>query len=91
MTSEEQLDLWVEGKPIHNLYLGECCPDFSCCCPGLLAPQETREAFRKAYLANDNSTMTSMLSMFLGAAIDYWGKTQEVYIVGSEGPDSRHH
>ena len=34
-----QLDEWVKGNPIHNNVDDECCPDFSCCRPELLAPK----------------------------------------------------
>lgn len=27
-----QLILWVLGISWHNKYIGECTPDFSCCC-----------------------------------------------------------
>lgn len=31
----EQLEAWVSGTPRHNHTDGGCCPDFSCCSPGL--------------------------------------------------------
>lgn len=68
MTIDEQLEKWVAGKPIHNRgrpYGGECCPDFSCCIPALLAPVETRIAFKNA----DESTRTKMLGGFLAAML----------------------
>lgn len=30
-----QHKLWVKGHSIHNEVDDECCPDFSCCFPGL--------------------------------------------------------
>ena len=45
MSPETQLSLWQEGKPIHDTERNACCPDFSCCIPELLAPQEVRDKF----------------------------------------------
>lgn len=42
MTPNEQLELWVRGKSVHNDERDECCPDFSCCSPELLAPEHER-------------------------------------------------
>lgn len=44
-TCGEQLASWYVGKPIHNEYADECCPDFSCCHPEMLWPKEKREKF----------------------------------------------
>jgi len=60
MTPEDQLEQWVCGISIHNDELGECCPDFSCCQPSLLASQEERDNF----LVNKGMRDT-MLMMFL--------------------------
>lgn len=65
MTCEEQLNLWVQGNPVHNRDRDECCPDFSCCQPELLAESEVRQRFKDA----DEATRFSMLGMFLGAAM----------------------
>ena len=81
MTSEEQLDLWVAGKPTHRYNVsyeivdengevighrtdpdGECCPDFSCCSPELLAPLDMRLRFKAA----SRKQRESMLADFLG-------------------------
>lgn len=40
-----QLEEWVKGNPIHNDVEDECCPDFSCCKPFLLQPEEKRKQF----------------------------------------------
>ena len=45
MTPDQQLDAWVEGRPIHHVERGECCPDFSCCRPDLLAPAHERKTY----------------------------------------------
>lgn len=69
MTIDEQLEKWVAGKPIHNhsrpMLGGECCPDFSCCKPDLLAPAETRLAFKNG----DQATRNKMLVGFLAAML----------------------
>ncbi len=48
---EEQLQRWVAGESLHSDHRGlgeECCPDFSCCKPHLLQPEEVRRAFQAA-------------------------------------------
>lgn len=82
MTSDEQLEQWVKGNPIHNPDRDECCPDFSCCRPELLADEKTRIAFRD----NPDQRM-GMLGMFLGAAL----AAEDVYIAGVDDPDASHH
>ena len=78
---EEQLKLWVEGESVHcrkklDIEVGgkvlrteeivECCPDFSCCKPKLLAPREVREAF-----ASGNEELRSAMCLtFLGSMLD---------------------
>ena len=42
---EEQLAFWLLGKPLHNRIRDECCPDFSCCQPELLWPEDRRREF----------------------------------------------
>lgn len=63
MNSNEQLASWVEGKPIH--LPEQCCPDFSCCRPELLAPKEVREVFAAAYKADNEAVKMRMLMGFL--------------------------
>ena len=67
--SESQLKHWVEGNPIHNKIDDECCPDFSCCNPKLLANEEMRKTF---YNANDEQR-ESMLFSFLASGISDMG------------------
>lgn len=63
MTYEEQLSEWAAGRPIH----GNCCvPDFSCCKPELLQPEEVRRAF----VACGEEERVKFLFAFLGAAFD---------------------
>lgn len=45
---EAQTKSWLEGKPIHNTFSDECCPDFSCCSPENLWPEEKRKQFQAA-------------------------------------------
>ena len=47
MTYDEQTSEWVAGRPRHS-ETNECTPDFSCCQPSLLAPEEERRAFEAA-------------------------------------------
>lgn len=66
MTPNEQLAIWVEGKSIHNEDRNECCPDFSCCNPELLAEESVRIAFAEA----DPVVREEMLMMFLGKLLE---------------------
>jgi hypothetical protein len=61
MTSDEQLKEWVKGNSIHNPDRDECCPDFSCCDPELLAPEDERKRFAEG---NDELRM-QMCMIFL--------------------------
>ena len=85
MTANDQLCMWREGQSIHNDEREECCPDFSCCCPELLAPQEERETFCRA----DDEAQHVMLMLFLGRAITrYLGVKEraDVYLCGLDTP-----
>lgn len=61
-----QLQLWVEGQPIHNKVDDECCPDFSCCRSVLLATEEVRKKFAEA----NEETRNTMLTSFLLALVE---------------------
>ena len=78
MKPEKQLELWVKGESVHNDERGECCPDFSCCKPWLLAPEHERKAFSEASQKGDDKTTTSMLYEFLGRAF----ASPKVYVAG---------
>jgi len=65
MTHEEQLELWVNGKSVHNDEKDACCPDFSCCHPELKADKATRIKFAKAYRRCDRKTVDTMLVAFM--------------------------
>lgn len=64
-----QTEQWVLGIPWHNVVRNECCPDFSCCRPELLAPKEVRERFAALEEAEDHGATSKMLGMFLGGAV----------------------
>lgn len=65
MDYKTQLALWRQGRSLHNDELNQCCPDFSCCNPSLLAPQEMRDLFCKAYAENNEDLIQSILVSFL--------------------------
>ncbi len=69
----KQLASWLEGKPKHNHFSNECCPDFSCCSPENLWPEEKRKQFAAA---NDEDRML----MIFGQIPDMTEKT--VYLAG---------
>ena len=77
MTSDEQLDKWVEGESIHNKSEDECCPDFSCCHPILKAARPVREKFKAA----DGPIRMAMLGIFLSAAFAEL-TDKDVYVAG---------
>lgn len=65
-----QLAAWLRGRPEHNKADDECCPDFSCCAPALLADLETRVTFVEAFLDDPESEKVfHMLGMFLSACM----------------------
>lgn len=78
-----QLREWVAGNPTHNEVRNECCPDFSCCQPELLWPEEQRELFANA----DDRMREAMLLMSLGAALNLMSEDYRdgVYIAGLDG------
>lgn len=77
-SSKDQLEKWVRGESIHNAERDECCPDFSCCKPASLAPQDEREAFAKAVTEGDEKKQHLMLMGFLGRALI----SEKVHIAG---------
>ena len=80
---EEQLAAWVKGNPTHNTIRDECCPDFSCCNPELLAPEEVRREFVEA----GETKRHEMLMGFLGAAFVAAGTRDKTYIAGMDGAE----
>ena len=82
MTCDQQMQLWRWGIPVHNLERDECCPDFSCCRPELLAAPETRLAFIEHPEQRD-----SMLMSFLGIAIATYKTNKKIHIAGQTTPN----
>jgi hypothetical protein len=78
MTPDEQLETWLEGNPQHNPTTDECCPDFSCCYPKLLASREVREAFCQA----NKEDREKMLMMFLGSSLAEILPDVDVHLAG---------
>ncbi len=64
-TYDEQLEAWLRGESLCPNANGECCPDFSCCRPELLAPVETRRAF----VSGTEETRHHLLGGFLAEAL----------------------
>lgn len=83
MDINEQTDRWVEGEPVHNPDRDECCPDFSCCNPDLLAPKKEREEFAEAHYNNDTDTVYNYLFYFLGKMVDA-KSSKKVHIAGED-------
>ncbi len=79
--SAEQLAEWLKGNPVHNKIRDECCPDFSCCEPRLLWPEERRQEFADA----DEEKRFGMLGQSLGACLAVAGKRDGAYITGMDG------
>ena len=81
MSPDDQLKEWVKGNSIHNGATpsdGECCPDFSCCHPSMLAPEKARVAFQNA----DEESRWDMLGMFLGGGVAEMKPEVKCHIVG---------
>ncbi len=77
VTGEEQLDGWVAGEPSCPNDRGECCPDFSCCEPRLLADKAERQRFKDGTAEERDS----MLFGFLGAGMVFM-TDDDVYVAG---------
>lgn len=75
MTVNDQLDRWRNGESIHNKERDECCPDFSCCKPELLADRFEREKFYEAWSEGEDARplIDSMLLMFLSRMLKQAG------------------
>lgn len=82
-SSEIQLRLWVDGVSIYNRIRDECCPDFSCCNPGLIAAPALRQAFADA----GDELRHEMLGMFLGAMLnDHYSSSVYISTGAESGP-----
>ena len=84
MTSDEQLEEWLKGNPLHNHEIGECCPDFSCCKRELLADEEMRRLFCEAERLGNDTARTAMLMSFLGKALAALDVDEKVYVAGQQ-------
>lgn len=80
-SSKKQLEQWVKGTPEHNDERGECCPDFSCCVPSLLASDEDRRLYADACESGNDAVKMAMLGGFLGRAMEQHGKPK-VHLAG---------
>lgn len=60
-----QLEEWVAGRSLHCDSLDQCCPDFSCCEPSLLAEKDERERFLAAWNEKDGKLTMQMCAIFL--------------------------
>lgn len=78
--SDNQLEEWAKGNPIHNSIDDECCPDFSCCTPDLLQSEEIRKTFKEVCKKADEEVFNpdchpyydakiGMLMSFLGGMV----------------------
>lgn len=87
MTYEEQLELWVYGKSVHNSDLDICCPDFSCCNKNVNTPIEERKAYFKAYKIGDEKTISTFLMGYLGQALATLEPDLKVHLTDGEYGD----
>lgn len=74
---QEHLDCWVAGDCVHRAGTdevpdGECCPDFSCCIPELLADEETRKTFVRLYREHGYQGVHDMLMEFLRLQLQFF-------------------
>ena len=81
MTMLRQMERWVGGDSVHNSERDECCPDFSCCHPGLIWTEEKRKKFAEAYIYEDYKTTENMSYEALGALLSKDVSEEKVYIV----------
>ena len=79
---EQTID-WVCGESRHFCHhpKGDCCPDFSCCHPELRVDFDTRVRFLQADLEGDRKAVSSFLSMFLGAMLNFKGVDNSTLVV----------
>jgi hypothetical protein len=79
-TPDEQLARWMAGDPVCPNTSDECCPDFSCCNPKLLADP----LVRKAFVQGSPGEREHWLGGFLGAAIAELAPDKNVHIAGRD-------
>jgi len=78
---DKQTNDWLNGKSNHNNVDDECCPDFSCCNRGMMAPKSEREEFCHAREKHNSKKVSRMLGVFLGRIIDKKFPKNKVTIV----------
>lgn len=66
---EQQLAEWLAGRPSCPNSRGECCPDFSCCCPELLWPLAMRSRFVAAGDAERERMLVGSLDSMLARSL----------------------
>lgn len=86
MTPDEQLRSWVAGEPKHDPENDRCCPDFSCCVDGSLAPLEERERYFRLYLEGNWEEAEPMLMKFLTRMISKQFPGFDFYVTGGNKP-----
>ena len=78
VTPEEQLEYWLEGYSYCPSTNRECCPDFSCCNPELLAPADHRRVF----VEGNAEIREGMCMSYLGGLIATLPKPEKIHIAG---------
>jgi hypothetical protein len=80
VTPDEQLRRWADGDPVCPSTTGECCPDFSCCRPKLLWPEERRRLF----VQSDQPARERMLVGALTALVN--DAELRAHVIGRSAP-----
>lgn len=88
MRELDQLSAWVAGWSFHDREHDQCCPDFSCCRPELLAPLKTRRLFAQRFRMGDDATTMAMLSSFLGNALAEAGPAVHICTPTDKGSET---
>ena len=75
-----QVKEWANGVSYHNDVEDECCPDFSCCKPELLAHEEIRKTFLNA----SREQRESMCYAFLGSSLSLVLPNKNIHIANGK-------
>ena len=62
-----QVNRWYDGQSLHNHIDNQCCPDYSCCYPALVATSDCKHAFRKAVAIQDEDLVAELVMNFEAA------------------------
>jgi len=92
---DNQLEEWVRGNPIHNSIDEECCPDFSCCSPESLQPEEIRKTFQEVCKNADkegfnpdhhpyDDAKMGMLMSFMGGMLSHECPDKNIHITDGD-------